>query len=503
MRNIYILLLPLLFCCSACDKWLDVGSQNELTQEDLMSTDAGFQAALSGIYISMNDPGLYSKNLSWHMIDYLAHYYTRITGSYDVYLYDHQYTHTRVEPYISAIWDGLYEMIANCNNLIRQLEEKKEEINPLNYALIRGEALALRAFFHLDLMRLFGYGQLGERDLSGKLAIPYVTEFKKDLTPQRGYEETLELLKKDLREAGKLLWGDQGKSCFRYTQEEAYFEQANGSYDYFYTTAGLGSCVRIDYFAARAILARVLMWEGKSENYKEVVEITNEWIAQEGKCWNWISMGSITGEPIERMNRVFTTENVWQLRTLNLFNIVGEWFGTEYTSSTPSERIQMSKGIVDEIYDSRTRPSDWRWYYLMSQPTASNDFYVPLKIKQKNSYSYRDIIPLISTAELYYMRAEAYLYQGELQKALDDLNTVRTQRGVVDYPLNASQMSKEEVKSEILKEAKKEFVCLGQMFYFYKRLGVRDIYNAPGEMTDLEYVLPYPEHELRFGNRKQ
>lgn len=199
--KLFIVLMILGLVFTSCEDWLKVNSETELSQDDMFSSDEGFHTALTGVYIGMTATDLYGMHLSWHMLDYLAHYYCLISGSNDTYLHSHQYKHTRVYPYIKGTWNGLYNLIANCNNILAKLEEHKSELNPINYQLVKGEALTLRAFFHFDLMRMFGFGNLRNRDVSSKKAIPYVTTFSKEVTPQLSYSETFELLKKDLLEA--------------------------------------------------------------------------------------------------------------------------------------------------------------------------------------------------------------------------------------------------------------------------------------------------------------
>jgi hypothetical protein len=112
---------------------------------------------------------------------------------------------------------------------------------------------------------------------------------------------------------------------------------------------------------------------------------------------------------------------------------------------------------------------------------------------------------MISSAELYYMAAEVSLKGGNKEAACTYLNTVRNARGITsDFDLNYEELSETEIMAEIQKEARKEFLCLGQMFYFYKRLGVKNIPNYESmEMSDKLYVLPYPDEEVINGNRVQ
>ena len=52
---------------------------------------------------------------------------------------------------------------------------------------------------------------------------------------------------------------------------------------------------------------------------------------------------------------------------------------------------------------------------------------------------------------------------------------------------------------EIQKEYHKEFISEGVMFYYYKRTGCKSIPNYSEEMTDTQYLLPYPTFEIQSG----
>ena len=61
---------------------------------------------------------------------------------------------------IQSIWSNSYNAVANCNNLI----DRAQKEDPSKFAegeeernLIWGEALALRAFIHFDLLLLPGW----------------------------------------------------------------------------------------------------------------------------------------------------------------------------------------------------------------------------------------------------------------------------------------------------------------------------------------------------------
>ena len=58
-----------------------------------------------------------------------------------------------------------------------------------------------------------------------------------------------------------------------------------------------------------------------------------------------------------------------------------------------------------------------------------------------------------------------------------------------------------DLQAEIAKEYSKEFMCEGQMFYYYKRLGLKRIgvYRTVAIEPEEVYVIPLPDDELDFG----
>jgi hypothetical protein len=516
MKNkIFILCLGLLcFVFYSCEDWLKATSATEISTDDLYSTDEGFHTALTGVYIGMAKSEAYGMRLTWHMPDFLAHYYGEVANSNDLNLHTHQYRNNPASGYIKSVWDGLYSLIAQCNDILENLEKNKARLNPLNYQLVKGEALALRAYLHFDLMRLFGYGNLRNRTIDGARAIPYVTVFSKEVTPQRTYAETLDLLKRDLLEAIELLYGENGENCFRITNNRDYFLEANGnSYIYlqsgyshgYFTSYSIESCPRIDYYAAKAILARVYMWEGTDRSYAEALKIAEEWFATQNTGWRWVTRSRVTTATIASRDRTFSEEHIWHIQVAKLNDILGDWLNASGLPITNYNYLYLPKNNVYEIFEVGTGNNvgtgDYRYAYLLeAQGTAGN--FATLKLSQNGgNTNYGRMIPLLSTPELYYIGAEVLAEQGDLAKAVSYLNAVRTARGIAQN-LSAG-LSYDEVKKEILKEYRKEFVNLGQLFYFYKRLGIADIVGYSGAMTDAEYVLPYPDDEITFGDRVQ
>lgn len=515
MKKLYILpiLFGMLFC--SCEDYLNVGSDTELTQEQMYSTDEGFHKALAGIYVGMGSSSLYGAQLTWKSLDILAHHYENVSSNSYTYIHKHDYTHSTSKSFIDNAWNGLYNLIYRCNDILENLEKRKNEVHPLNYQMLRGEALALRAYFHFDLLRLFGHGNYRSRsaELSGIYTIPYVTKASKDITPQATYAEVFKYLKADLNEAAKLLWGENGENCsFTYTNMEngaekmaEHFGPAEGNSEDFWSICNYAYKPRLNYFAVKATLARVNMWEGTEEGYQQVLDfLEKEWIpAGEDDSYDaWDPVSRLSGT---YLNRIFRNENLFHLYITNLNDVIGNSF--EYSNNNLYDVLWLTKDMYQNTYEYNVGTNvglgDIRANYCYEKSSKTQYHITKLyQYEGTNNFiiegSYGNRIPLISTAEFYYYAAEIYAERSNIEMALTYLNTVRAIRGISSYVITEDIAV---IKEEILKEWRKEYITLGHLFYLYKRWGLEDVHGV--EMADKQYVLPFPEYEITTGNREQ
>ena len=65
MRKIFTyMMIVLLTTLSSCDSWLDVKPYDKISQDELLSSEAGHIKLLNGIYIELNSDMLYGGALS-------------------------------------------------------------------------------------------------------------------------------------------------------------------------------------------------------------------------------------------------------------------------------------------------------------------------------------------------------------------------------------------------------------------------------------------------------
>lgn len=107
--------------------------------------------------------------------------------------YDLKYRDEDVRAKVDAVWSRGYNVIASVNSVLDNAAGRDYAILPR----IRGEALAIRAFVHFDLLRLFA-PNIGRGD---EEAIPYVEHFSIDPVRRGTVREVYAHIVGDLTEA--------------------------------------------------------------------------------------------------------------------------------------------------------------------------------------------------------------------------------------------------------------------------------------------------------------
>lgn len=483
LNLIYGLSIILLITTSCEKDWLEVTSNNQIRAEEQFESEDGFKDALIGAYIGMTAPELYSRDMTWNIVDLLSQQYSTLPS---LAVYDEvqrfEYESAKASEQIDKLWSNTYNVIANINIALDYIENT-QVLNPIDHSIIKGELLALRVYLHFDLMRLYGYGDLANRNLSGEYAIPYVTTYGKEVTAQLTYAETFNLMEADLEEALTLLKEDPLSPI---QHADGYFLEVNR--DGFYNNREQ----RMNYFATKALQARLLLWQG-GENLEQA-RIAAEDVIFNGP-FSLINSENynVSSDPLLYPEVIFSLDITAFADIVNSFTDASS--GTNYNALyyAPSSAAQLFEtdsvniGLADVRYNTM----------LMSQ----NRGLVSTKLIQTSGRSNLNKMPLLKLPEMYYIAAEVYLKNGQEEEAIELLNTVRKSRGILQEI--STGLEANEIAEELTKEYRKEFLMEGQLFFYYKRNGFTTI---PGlsetiEVDDEIYVLPYPDNEVEFGNR--
>lgn len=482
-KKIAFVLLTLTLTTS-CEGWLDIRPQTEIMAYDLFQSEEGFWDALNGIYIGMTRETLYGANLSWGAIEFMAWQHTGNFNS-DARWYDLQrFNFEAINPrsFINGAWAGLYNVISEINFLLFALEEWGQDVLPLvAYRTIKGEILALRAFLHFDLIRLFAPGNLANNpQLLDVLVIPYVTEHTKQITPLRSYRETLDLLMADL---------NQG----------IYYLAQVPMPDRTFMTGGPPFSMNL--LAALHLRARVVQWQNPRYTYayaREVIGILPEFAPH---------IGWFTGSG----SREWPSELLWCLDVFNLRRFMQNAYTTHIGASgnlgmltNTTEFVNINLFELGEPFG--VSPADFRFRYWFQDFDASELLWqhgrLSVKVRQPamepGVARGTDIIPMMRISELYLMVAES-LIGVDNDRALYYINYLRTRRNNPD-PIPAG-VTEDDLRHILVQEYRREFSQEGQLFFLYKRLGIERIPGMPlplGVMTNERYTLPFPLSEQEF-----
>ena len=216
------IILSLFVALTGCNDWLDVSPKADMKAEDLFGTEAGFRDALVGVYALMCGTNSYGRDLTYGYLDVLAQYYNsplKTTSSGYEHNFknaaEYKYTEKTEESRISSIWSNHFSAVANINQAMLFIDENKGVFtSPEVHDVYKGEFLALRAFLHFDILRLFApSAAMNNNKGLDALAIPYVDVFTNIAQSQLTVKEVLKKIETDLLAAKQLMKGKEEFKC--------------------------------------------------------------------------------------------------------------------------------------------------------------------------------------------------------------------------------------------------------------------------------------------------
>lgn len=460
---------------SSCNDWLDVSPKSQIQEDDHFSYEGGYRDQLIGVYTNMSSQSMYGLNMGIGFTEVLSQNYDINTNGIWRYPSEYDYTNTACEGIINTIWNKCYNSIANLNLILQNIENADPHIFTENhYYTYKGEALGLRAFLHLDLMRLFACAPSMDGNAKG---VPYVTEYSTSIVNQKTVNETMQLIIDDLTKAKECLEHDSLKIGYSPSQ------QRTDRVCYF------------NYYAVVATMARAYLWMGDTQNAlacaNEIIDIVE---AEDvlSPPFYWTHRTSIETQYDYECDRAFTHEHIFSLSINDWEDTSNYYFKSEggvntlSPSQTKTEIIyELDNGLGNDYRNLKGYAQDGENRYLC-------------KFWHYESGRYNDVYPLIRMTEAFYIAAEC-LKESDPQRAIELLTEVRNARNLSAYPLSEN-LTADQIQNEIYKEYRKEFIGEGgQLFFYYKRLNASSIEGAGIVPNKAIYVLPIPSTDQEFG----
>nr|WP_295865375.1 RagB/SusD family nutrient uptake outer membrane protein [uncultured Chitinophaga sp.] len=466
MRKIYLLIVVSCLLAS-CNKYLDIKPEDKFTEDNLYSTEAGFNNALNGLYLALSARNLYGAELTLSTVEVLAQRYN-VSGEHNFStIASYQYNQSDVQSRFDGLWTSAYKQILNINKLLEALDKHKGILSKDKENLVRGECMGLRAMIHFDLLRLFGPVYATG---SSKTAIPYNTTTGSAPQPLLPATGVIDAVLHDLAAAQQYLAADPvittGVVDFK-SDGGDWFRKRN---------------IRFNYFAAKALQARVLLYAGDKP---AALAAAQEVITSATKWFPWVKPADINAELINP-DRICSSEVFFALYNPELYLNQRDYFAG---ALQPQSILAPAQSKLTAVFEGLE--GDYRYKSSWIVPSVGGKTYrtfVKYEDVQDTKKLFRFLQPMLKMSEMYYIAAEC---TADRDQALQYLNTVRFARGLVDLAATAN------ITTELTKEYQKEFFGEGQLFFYHKRIMTAKLVNgaATGSNVTPNYVVPLPLSE--------
>jgi hypothetical protein len=462
----------------SCDSWLEVKPYDKISEGELQKSEEGYQKMLNGIYIDLNSDALYGQSLSVEMIEVMGGAYAigtdnSVWGNYkdlSNYQYGTEYWRNRLD----QTWNKAYALILNCNKILENIDQNQGLFTGGNYYAVKGEALALRAMLHFDMLRLFGPVYAKDSD---KKAIPYYNKQTNSPEPILTAKEVAEKVVADLEEARILLANDPVK-----TEGTLMSGSQDGTSNFMRYRA-----LRLNYYAVEALLARVNLYMGnKTEAFKYATDVIKT--ADQG-IFPFVDKSLVIGSPADP-DRIFSSEVLFALTNTSRSKIHKNFYDP---SRLPNYVFRMDDNLMSNIvYGGAATTGGYQDDYRYRAnwiATGSNRYFYKYSDMVANGSIQNTMIPMIRLGEMFLIAAESQ--SDNLANGVQYVNALRRNRGVA----NLQTLTPDLLKYEYIRELYGE----GQLFYLYKRLNSDIITssnaNKNPKASDLIFVVPLPDSE--------
>ena len=482
MKKLLYLFVILSMGLFSCSDWLNVQPKGQISAETLLKDELGFKEVLSGVYTMMAEKDAYGLELTCGFVDAMAQYWSISTSTHRLYDFSILDLSTAaVENRLERVWSKMYQAISNLNILLAELE-KYSPADFKNYNLIKGEALGLRAYLHLDLLRLFGPVLTGGggRDMR---SIPYRTEYSNKTLSLMKTGDVLASIRGELEEAYRLLKEDPINEYGR--------KRPMSGVDLALSMEFRG--IRMNYYAVAATLARYhLLVEEKNiaaQYAQEVIDSKIFTLAQQDVFST-------------NTDRLLQSELIFGLYMRRMPVDLSGTFNVNFSLSTEYQ-VVMSTQMRSAIFNVATGSSSEDLRLLAKMWSDGWGETRPTKYVWNNEVAateeFQTLLPMIRLSEMYHIVAES-LIGTDNAKSCEVFNVLRTARRLNTVLLAADYTDNEKLYEYLVWEARRDFLAEGKMFYLYKRLN-RNILTLASQIpaASVPFVMPVPKKELEYG----
>ena len=452
----------------SCNSWLDVQPMDSMTEEQLYSSEDGIQVALNGLYLNLTSNTLYAEQLGGGIMDVLGQYYYIPSGHRYYYFRQYDLNNNNIKNTWSGIWDAAYTLIANCNNFLAQIDRHPGLMDDNAYNMMKGEALAIRTLLHFDMYRLFG--PVYNEENANVVAVPYYDQVTDVAQPLLSGVDMMEHLLADIDEAIDLLSHDVILEN-GVVEDEDFWSYRN---------------LRMNYYAALALKARICWYINDTEHNAEAYEIASSLLSDINPETQEACNFKSTFTPVETPSSdpCFYTEAIFAMHNINRIDVHKDLFSSDLDDNNI---LASTSDYVNSLYENMDYRLD---IWENATGRATSGLMVCTKYQDESTtasgYVY-EIQPLFTLGELYLIAAAT---APDDATASSYLETLRINRG---YQIG--NMRDMDVATTLQSEWKKEMFGEGQFYYFLKRNNITTVDGPNSYTPSVRFGINLPESE--------
>ncbi len=469
--NYRYIFLPLLcgsLLAGSCKKYLNVQPEASYAESQVYGNENALQQALNGLYIALADNQSYGANLTTSTIEMMAQRYKpsiSISHAIDLSVFSrYNYSSATAQTTFDSLWRQAYSTILATNVFLSKIDNaiKEKILTRAHGSQLKGEALAIRAMVHFDLLRLFG--PVYSID-STSPAIPYYTAADGQSQPILMASAVMAKVMADYTAALQLLAADPVITSGVQLTPDFYTGYRNQ---------------RLNSYAVKALMARAWLW---ARNRQQAHDLALSVLTEGEKWFPWTSYDAANAPT--NPDRIFSSEVLFAVYNPGLYTNYNNFFSPALSDDAILAPDSSRLRTVFESNDNDYRYSQsWK---ILGKSYRTFYKYADLTV---TTLPWRFLQPIIRKSELYFLLAET---DPDPAAALGYLNTARRNRGLVPLPTTAN------IPTELRKEFQKEFWGEGQLFFYYKRINATGVPDASNPYLFLTvnpaYVVPLPLSE--------
>jgi hypothetical protein len=467
-KLIILLLLCTSLLAAGCKKYLDVQPEASYTESEVYGNETALQQALNGLYITLANNQGYGADLTTTIIEMMGQRYKpsqTAANATDLSVFQtYTYGSATAQTIFDSIWRQAYSTILATNVFLSKIDNsiQSKVLTREHGNQLKGEALAIRAMVHFDMLRLFG--PVYSQDSSSP-AIPYYTQADGQSQPILTASAVMAKVSADYAQAVSLLATDPIMTTGVQITSDFYTGYRNQ---------------RLNLYAVKALMARAALWQG---NRQQAHDLAMSVITDGEKWFPWTSYDA--ANDAANPDRIFSSEVLFAVYNPALYTNYTNFFAPALSDNVILAPDSSRLRTVFESNDNDYRYSQsWK---ILGKPYRTFYKYADLTV---TTLPWRFLQPIIRKSELFFMLAET---ETSTTTALGYLNTARRNRGLVALPATA------DITAELRKEFQKEFWGEGQLFFYYKRIKAVGVPNAAYPYVfltiDPVYAVPLPLSE--------